>query len=373
MTSSASNLHADSPAPLVTRVTARPVRVPLTPPLRTASGAMTHAPLVLIDIETDAGVTGRAYFFTYTPTVLAAATRLATEVGALLHGEALHPREAIRALRRRFVLLGTPGLLEMALAGLDMALWDAHARAAGLSLSRLLGGAPRPVKAYASFGMDGLADAVKAAERSVEAGFQAIKIKIGYATLREDLEVVRAVLDTLGSKAELMVDYNQALSVPEALRRTRALDELGLAWIEEPVLCDDLRGHAQIAREMRTPLQLGENAWGPKGMLAMIRESASDLAMPDLMKAGGVSGWLDTVALCEAHGMPVSNHFFQETSAHLLALSPMAHYLEYFGIADAVLAAPLPAHGGYVTAPDTPGSGIEWNEEAVSRYRADLD
>lgn len=360
--------EASTSTPSVTRVVTRPVLVPLNPPLRTASGVMAHAPLVLIDIETDAGVTGHAYIFTYTPAVLPSVARLVSDIAKLIEGSPLHPRDVMQSLRNRFVLLGTPGLLDMALAGIDMALWDVHARVAGLPLSRLLGGQPKPIKAYASFGMDGLDEAVKAAERSVEAGFAAMKIKVGYETLREDLDVVHAVLAALGSHAELMLDYNQALNVPEALRRTRALDDLGLLWIEEPVRCDDLVGHARIARELRTSIQLGENAWGPRGMLAMIRHNASDLAMPDLMKIGGVSGWLDAVAICEAHGLPVSNHFFQEASAHLLALTPMAHYLEYFGIADGVLATPLRPSKGYVSASEAPGIGVEWDEDAVRRY-----
>ncbi|WP_238554776.1 enolase C-terminal domain-like protein [Paraburkholderia hospita] len=354
--------------PNVTSVKLRPVLVPLDPPLRTASGVMANAPLVLVDVETDAGVTGHAYFFTYSPTVLPAAARLAADVGKLAEGQPLHPRELMQSIRRRFVLLGTPGLLDMALAGIDMALWDAHARSVGLPLSRLLGGDPKPIKAYASFGMDGLQRAVTSAEQSVEAGFLAVKIKIGYPTLREDLDVVNAVLKALGDKAELMIDYNQALSVPEALRRTRALDDFGLAWIEEPIACDDLSGHSQIRQDLRTAIQLGENSWGPKGMLAMIRQGASDLAMPDLMKVGGVSGWLDAVAICEAHGMPISNHFYQEASAHLLAITPFAHYLEYFGIADGVLAAPLKVTNGYATASNSPGSGVEWDEDAVKKY-----
>jgi mandelate racemase len=354
--------------PTVARVSLRPVLVPLDPPLRTASGVMASAPLVLVDVETEAGVTGHAYFFTYSPTVLPAATRLASDVAKLVEGQPLRPRELMHSVRRKFVLLGTPGLLDMALAGLDMALWDAHARIAGLPLSRLLGGEPKPIKAYASFGMDGLQRAITAAEKSVASGFLAVKIKIGYPTLREDLEVVNGVLKALDDKAELMIDYNQALSVPEALRRTRALDDLGLAWIEEPVACDDLVGHSQIRSELRTLVQLGENCWGPRGMQAMIRHGASDLAMPDLMKVGGVSGWLDAAALCEAHGMPISNHFYQEASAHLLALSPCAHYLEYFGIADGVLAEPLRVEGGFALATSAPGSGITWDEGAVNKY-----
>lgn len=355
---------------VVENVRVRPVMVPLEPPLRTASGVMATAPLALVDVATTHGVVGHAYVFAYTPVLLPALARLLEDVSALLPGRRLAPRALMQKLRSRFVLPGTAGLLDMALAGLDMALWDAHARAAGQPLVRLLGGEPRPVKAYASFGMDGRERAIEAASKSAAAGFRGIKIKIGYATLKEDLDVLRGVRAAIGPDVELMVDYNQALSVPEAIRRGHALDEEGLAWIEEPTLHDDLDGHARIAAELKTPLQLGENSWGPRGLQTMIARRASDLAMPDLMKVGGIGGWLDAVAVCEANGVPVSNHFYQEMSAHLLALTPAAHYLEYFGLADAVLEQPAVVVDGCVTPSEQPGGGVTWNEDAVKRFAA---
>jgi mandelate racemase len=274
----------------------------------------------------------------------------------------------LRKLRSRFVLLGTPGLLDMALAGIDMALWDAQAKLLKLPLARLVGGTPGPVKAYASFGMDGLEGALQAAADACSRGFHALKIKIGYATLAEDLAVVRGVRRVIGDDVALMVDYNQALNVPEATRRCLALDHEHLEWIEEPTACDDLDGHAAIAAAVQTPLQLGENVWGPRGMLALLKHHASDLAMPDLMKIGGVTGWLAAVAVCDAHAVPVSNHFYQEMSVHLLSAAPNAHYLEYFGVADAVLREPCMMKDGFLTAGEMPGSGVEWNEDAVRRY-----
>jgi len=329
--------------PAVTGVRIRPVLAPLAMPLRTASGVVMNAPLVLIDVETNAGVAGSAYIFVYTPLVLPAVARLLADIAPLLNGEALAPAAVLRKLRSRFVLLGTPGLLDMALAGIDMALWDAQAKLLKLPLARLVGGTPGPVKAYASF-------------------------KIGYATLAEDLAVVRGVRRVIGDDVALMVDYNQALNVPEATRRCLALDHEHLEWIEEPTACDDLDGHAAIAAAVQTPLQLGENVWGPRGMLALLKHHASDLAMPDLMKIGGVTGWLAAVAVCDAHAVPVSNHFYQEMSVHLLSAAPNAHYLEYFGVADAVLREPCMMKDGFLTAGEMPGSGVEWNEDAVRRY-----
>ncbi|MFG1421029.1 enolase C-terminal domain-like protein [Roseixanthobacter liquoris] len=355
-------------APRIVRVTARAVNAPLSRPLRTASGTMESAPLVLVDLETDAGLTGHAYAFAYTPVLLGALTQATRDVGRLLEGREVLPQVLTEALRARFRLAGTPGLLDMALASLDIAAWDAHAKSAGLPLVRLLGGRATDLPAYASFGMDGADDLSRACAAAAQQGFGAVKIKIGYPTFAEDLAVVRAVKRAIGAEVALLIDYNQSLAVPDAVHRCGLLDAEGLGWIEEPTRYDNTAGHARIAAETKTALQLGENLWGPGAIAESIAAGASDLMMPDLIKVGGVSGWLAASAICQAARMPVSNHFFQEASAHLMAVTPTAHFVEYFDLAGPVLRTPLLPKDGTVRASDEPGLGIAWNEEAVARY-----
>jgi mandelate racemase len=168
-----------------------------------------------------------------------------------------------------------------------------------------------------------------------------------------------------------MVDYNQVLSVPEAISRARALDEEGLYWIEEPTRADDFAGHARIAREARTRIQIGENWWGPHDMAKSLEAGASDLAMPDVIKIGGVSGWLRAAALAEAEGMPASSHLYPEVSAHLLAVTPTRDRLEYLDLAGPILKEPVRIEEGHAVIPTSPGTGVEWDEESVRRYLVD--
>ena len=355
-------------APVVAAIRIRPVLSPLDRPLRTASGSTDAAPIVLVDVISDDGTVGHAYLFAYRSDMLAPFTRLLEQLSALLLGAPIAPRSAIGALRQNMVLLGTAGMLDMALAALDIALWDVLARSAQLPLVRLLGGEPKLVRAYASFGMDGPQGAAAAAATAVAAGFRAVKVKIGYPTLGEDLAVIRAVRKEAGPGVDIMVDYNQSLVLSEALRRGRALDDEGLAWVEEPLAADALDGHSRITDALVTAVQLGENALGASGIEAILDAHASDLVMIDLVKVGGVTGWLAATSLCDAAGRQYSTHFNQEPSAHLMPLTHGAHLLEYYGVADAVLASPLQVTGGYVTADDRPGNGIEWNEDAVRRF-----
>ena len=162
-----------------------------------------------------------------------------------------------------------------------------------------------------------------------------------------------------------MADYNQSLCVPEAVARISALDAEGIYWIEEPTRADDLVGHAQIASTVKTAIQLGENWWGAHDMLKSITARASDYVMLDAMKIGGVTGWMRASAIAEAQGLPVSSHLFPEISAHLLANTPTAHWLEYLDIASAILQSPLHVEQGYALPSEVPGTGITWNEEAV--------
>jgi mandelate racemase len=232
----------------------------------------------------------------------------------------------------------------------------------------VLGGAPRKLPAYWSVGMCTADEARRAAETALGHGCRALKIKIGFPELAEDIAAIRAVREVAGDALHLMVDYNQSLAVPEAMRRIRRLEDEALHWIEEPVHAEDFAGHAAIARAARTPIQFGENWSGLPDMTKSVAAGASDLAMIDVMKIGGVTGWLRAAALAAAHGLPVSSHLFPEFSAHLLAVTPTAHWLEFLDLASAVLRDPACVQVGDVSVSEAPGAGVEWNEAAVEQY-----
>lgn len=349
-------------------IRARGLDLSLAKPVETASGVMRTTPLVLIDLLTDEGITGVSYVRCYTPTGLAPLVRLIANLEPLLQGDAAVPFEVERKLLRHFRLLGPQGLTGIAMAGVDMALWDARAKACGVPLVTLLGGVPKRIPAYASLRTMSPEGASAEAEELVARGFRGIKVKVGRADLAADLATIRAVRRAIGESVKLMVDYNQSLSVPEAIDRARVLDGEGLTWIEEPTLADDFEGHARITAEARTAIQLGENWWGPRDMAKSIAARASDHVMLDVMKLGGVTGWMRAAALAEAAGLPASSHTFPEISAHLLGVTPTALWLEYLDHAGPVLQQPARVENGHVLIPDVPGTGIAWDEDAAARF-----
>src|SRR5262249_18927203 len=262
------------------------------------------------------------------------------------------------------------GLATIALSGLDVALWDALARATGLPLARLLGGALHPIPAYNSNAL-GLDPPERVAEEAMELlaeGFHAVKLRLGRKRLWDDVLAVRAVRARIPAEALLMTDFNQALTVAEALARGRALDRERVFWIEEPVRHDDYAGAARIAREVETPIQIGENFLGPRSMAAAIAEGAADFVMPDLARIGGVTGWLRAAALADAARLEMSSHLYPEVSAQLLAVTPSAHFLEFVDWASPILTRPLQVADGQALPDAAPRVGLDWNEEAVARF-----
>ncbi len=343
---------------------------PQTPP-RSASGEIPQAPLVLIDLHTDDGVVGCAYLFTFTRAMLAPTVGCVSALGEMIQGDALAPFDIEAKLRQRHTLIDTPGLVGLALAGIDMAAWDTHAKAQGLPLVRALDGQIKPVPAYNSCGLwiqdpEQLGDEVEAL--LAEGDFMAAKVRIGRPHFAEDLAAVRQVKARIGDDVCLMSDFNQSLTMNEAILRGRALDDEGLYWIEEPIRHDNYAGCAQIASEVKTPIQIGENLLNTFEMQKAITARAADYYMPDVQRIGGVTGWLRAAALAHAHDLDMSSHLFPEISCHLLAVTPSCHWLEYMDWADAILTEPVRIEGGHAVIPDRPGCGIEWDEAAVKQY-----
>lgn len=357
----------------IRHIRGRPVMVPFKRPPVSASGALSHAALVLVDLETEEGITGRAYVFGFAPWTLAPIVGCLDAMRDMLKGDPLAPRDIEAKLRKSLTLLDTPGLVGLALAGVDMCAWDALAQAAGLPLVTLLGGQVGPVRAYNSCGLwiqpvERLADEAEALV--AEGNFGAVKLRLGRDDPAADLAAARAVKKRVGDRVAVMCDFNQRLTVNEAIQRGRMLDDEGLVWIEEPVRHDDYAGSARIAAELRTPLQTGENLVDTFELIRALETRAMDYVMPDVQRIGGVTGWLRASAIAHAHGMEMSSHLFPEYSAHLLAVTPTRHWLEYVDWAAPVIAEPIQICDGNALIPGRPGSGITWNEDAVERYAA---
>lgn len=354
---------------------ARAVVLPLARPVVARIATITEWPLILIDLTTEEGIVGRSYLEPYTTKTLKYLVPALVDFGAMLHGHRVAPVELHALARKSLHFVGYGGMAAIAVSGLDMAAWDALAKAAGLPLCELLGGSVGAVNAYNSNGLwlkEPAAVAAEAIELRDEGGFSGLKLRLGRPHLRDDLATIAAVRAAVGDDMHLMVDFNQGLHMGEALERCHAIDDLGLAWIEEPIVYENFDGYAQLAAELATPVQIGENFYGPGDLLRALRCKACDYVMPDFMRIGGVTGWLRAAAIAGTAGVPMSTHLYPEVAAHVMRVTETAHWLEWQDWADPILEKPFRIDGGRLHIPETPGTGLSWDEAAVKRYSRDL-
>src|SRR5467141_1870951 len=351
-------------------LTTRGIMVPLKFTLGTSAAIVKAVPLLLVDFLNEDGMTGSAYTFCYRPSGAVAISAHLSEAVDLLKGKDSTPFDVAQTLSRQFALLGVTGSVRMALSLIDMAMWDAMAQMQNATLSSLLGSGPKSLRAYDSRGLglmkpDRLAEETKAL---LEGGLGAVKLRLGYPSLSEDLAALNAVRGSISrDDVAIMVDYNQALTSAEAIRRGRELEKAGIYWLEEPIAHEDYEASAAVARELKVPLQIGENFNGPEGLLRAISAQASDYVMADVARIGGVTGWLHAAGVAAAHGIEMSSHLMPEVSAHLLCATPTAHWLEYVDWADAIIEEPLKIRDGMVLTSERVGSGISWDEAKLKR------
>jgi len=352
-------------------VSVRPVVVPLKRPVVSKVGLFRDWPMILIDLYTHEGVVGHSYLEPYLRQSLGYIIPAIEDLAEAAKGQPVAPFDSYRRGIGALHLVGREGISMIAVSGLDMAAWDAVAKAAGQPLAVFLGGTVGPVPAYNSNGLwltplDELA--AEAAALVAEGGFTGLKLRLGREKLADDQAAIAAVREAAGAAVKLMCDFNQGLSLGDALVRCHALDEQGLYWFEEPTTYDNIPGYAQLTRELKTPVQLGENFYGPRLLYQAVLAGAGDYVMPDLMRIGGVSGWMRAAAITSAAGIPMSTHLYPEIAAHLMRVTDTAHWLEWQDWANPILSEPFQLIDGQLMVPDRLGHGIAWDEKAVAKF-----
>ncbi len=348
------------------------VRVPLPRPLAVSTFQLPGVDTCCLTLRTREGVNGVGWCFAFGPERLRALCAMVRDLFGLLVGRDPRETEANwEAMRRSVSFVGREGISAMAIGALDTACWDIAAKAAGEPLWRFLGGEKREIPAYASEGLWlNLSEEELRREAAALAarGFRAVKHRVGKPDLAEDVARTRAVREAVGPGITLMADANQGWSPEEAKEACRALQEFDLYWIEEPVDHEDYAGCAAVARESETPICTGETNYGPAGMRRLLEAGAADILMPDLARLGGITGWRKAAALAREFGKPVTPHLYHEVSAHLMSPEPHAVWCECMPWWEPVWKEPMAFEGGALQLRDTPGIGVEWNEEALRKF-----
>lgn len=367
----------------ITGVRSAVVSVPLREPTAFAHTVVTAREYVIAWVETDEGIGGTGFTVggRYPGDAELVHTAIQRSLKPLLLGENPYLVEQLwDRMFRTTLLTGRRGALIRAISALDIALWDLIARAAGRPLYQLLGGFRDEVPAYASGGyyregkgLDGLA---REMGRYVELGFTAIKMKIGRLDPRDDAERVRVARETIGPKVRLAVDANNAWpDAATAIRAARMLEPYDIWWLEEPVMPDNLPASAEIAAALDVPVATGEieaTRWGFRDLMA---QRAADILQPDATVVGGISEWMKIAHMAAGWDLPIAPHWVANIHVHLVAAIPNGLTVEYFLPEQDVLnferlvREPLQVKDGMIRVPQRPGHGIEFDEEAVERFR----
>jgi L-talarate/galactarate dehydratase len=357
----------------ITQVTVDVLRVPVERPYVAGGRTVDANWHVLARITTGDGVQGFGYVVYPRPDLMTTIGHAARELGQQLIGmSVLEPEAAWERLARRGDWVGPGGLLHVALAPLDVAVWDAAGKTLGQPLHRLLGGYRDRLPAYGSDGLwyslthDELA---ASARRHVESGFRGVKLRLGKdATAEQQVGRVQAVREAVGPDVRIMVDATESWTLTQARRNGRALQEAGIAWLEDPVHHLDVAGLRELRDQLEVPIAGGEHLYHLDAFRSTLDARAVDVIILDLARVGGITPWRKIAALAQAHRVPVCGHVVPEIQIHLLCAIPNAHLVEYVPRSAGILRSMPRLEQGDLVAPQGPGLGLELDEGAVRRH-----
>jgi L-alanine-DL-glutamate epimerase-like enolase superfamily enzyme len=351
-------------------------RIPPATPWHDATHKVTGLEFIVARLETMSGAIGTGLSYTVGVGGSAVLALLEDYCGGILDGQDIGEPERIwKLLFDHLHRTGSGGVNTLAIAAVDIAIWDALARSQNVPLWRALGGAAGRIRGYGS-GIDLLMtpdELVSHLRGYLRQGYQAVKIKVGREKLSEDLARLRVARELIGPDRQLLLDANQGWTVAEAVRRARAFEPYQPTWLEEPLIPEDVDGHVRLRSMTSIPIAVGESLYTAPQFAAYLRAGAVDVLQPDIARVGGYTPWKKIAALAEAWNVPVAPHFLAELSLHALCAVPNGLILEnvtggsFFelGMSDT----PLELHDGAFLAPRVPGHGLNLNREVLDRSR----
>jgi D-galactarolactone cycloisomerase len=378
----------------IAQIKVHPLQSPLAQPFAFSQGWVKRRSATLVEVITDQGLTGwgEAFAQGLEPPQIAVAAIEHALAPLLIGADPLDTEVLWHRMYHATRDYGRKGSVVAAISAIDIALWDIAGKAHGVPVHRLLGGAFRSrVQVYATgfYRISGQGEAARLGEEAIghyEAGFRAMKVKLGYG-VRDDIAVMEQVHRALGERdVTLMVDTNHAYGVGEAIQLGRALEPYALRWYEEPVAPEDLAGYREVRQAVAMPLAGGENEHTLFGFRELLGSRCVDVAQPDIGSAGGFTACRHILALAHAHGVQVNPHVWgsaiaQAASLQLIAAIPAAHHsvfaqepiFEYdrssHPFRQQLTREPLEQHGGWLEVPTRPGLGVEVDRTVLERYR----
>lgn len=330
-----------------------------------------HVMFVLVDVETDEGITGIAYVQAFNAYGAKAIIHCLDYLESVISGrDALETGELWKQMRSTLKLLGLGGIPMFALSAVDIALWDIKGKASGVPVYQLLGYQQSKFDAYQSDGLWLVSplEAARQAEQFVHEGFHAVKMRFGRTDAKDDIAAAQEVRRAIGDDIELMGDVNQGWTCDQAMLMAEQLADVNLTWLEEPVDAEDADSHNRLQKSTRIPIATGENLYGILPWERFTSQGAASVYTPDLQRCGGVSGWLEVNQLLAQNDIGAGLHLFPEYAAHLFPLINKPVKLEWMSWPGILFQEPLTCENGQVKAMHKPGFGMQWDAAVVNKY-----
>ena len=338
-------------------------------PIADSTHDISRIAFYVLEVESEAGVVGQGYLlsFHYSPNAIEGALK---DLKNFILGKDYQIFETLRVqsdYEMESEYFGIVGLQRWALATLNVALWDAWARANKQPVYRMFGCHRKPIHVYGSGGWISYSDEelVEEVVNYKKRGFQAVKVKVGSPDMERDLRRLHLCREALGTDVKIMMDANQGMDVPSSLKLIREAAPLGIYWFEEPVTNTDFEGYAVIHANTPISLAMGEREYNTVALRELIGRRALDLWQPDLIRLGGVEAWRDSAALAAAYNIPVLPHYYKDYDVPLLATVAKPFGAESFDWIDAIIDNPMQIDNGVAIQREGDGWGFRFKEEAL--------
>jgi L-alanine-DL-glutamate epimerase-like enolase superfamily enzyme len=352
----------------------RHVRLPFEEPIVNAPpypGMMRD--FITLQLRTEDGIEGIGVT-AFSGKLLTTLKTAVAELGNLIVGDDPLRTEAVAAKLRAASAPCLPGgVATLAMSAIDIALWDIRGKAFNAPLYKLLGGLREQVPAYASGALmrtTPIDNIPPAATALVKRGYKQIKTQmaIGGLSDAQEIERIRLIRETVGPDIALMVDINQRWKAHEAISIGRRIEDIGLAWLEDPIAPADYQGLAKVADALATPVCAGEYLYGIEPFQQLMRHGSVDIVMIDLLRVGGVTPWMKVAGMAEAFNLPVVSHLLPEIHVHLVAASPNGLVVEYMPWTWRLFENPPVPENGMLNVPQTPGLGLRFAPDLFETY-----
>lgn len=340
---------------------------PLSRPITDATHQIAAIRFIVARLTLADGTVGEAYLlaFDYSPQAIRGA--LADVRGLSIDREVSATRHFNDDCDRHAEYFGNFGLLRWARGLVNIAMWDAWARHLGVPVWRLLGSYGTRIPAYGSGGWlsYSLDELVAEATGYVRRGFTAVKLKVGSPEIERDVERIAKVREAVGPHVRVMIDANQGFDYPAALALAQRARAYGIHWFEEPLPRTDYAGYAALRQNAGLALAMGEREYDLVSLRELTQRNALDLWQPDILRLGGVEGWLDSAAVAGAHHLKVLPHYYKEYDVPLACTIPHANGVESFDWVDGIVDRPVRFENGFAYPSDAPGWGFRFKDTVL--------